>query len=154
MMNTRAIKAFTLVEMIIVLIIASLIVALSFTVLNIVQRNLGDISKQFVDDNSEILFQSRLDASFMKYRESYCDSVEQKVIFRNNIDSVTYKLNQYLLITEQDTFKCKKIYFLFQGDTVSNGAFDAMGCVQEKSDNKIFSYRINDSKAYLNGIEN
>ena len=85
-MNTKkTVNAFTLVEMVIVLIIASLIVALSFTVLDIVQRNLGNISKQFSVENNRILLQSRLEANFLKYGESYYDRNKEQIVFRNNI---------------------------------------------------------------------
>ena len=80
-MNTKkTVNAFTLVEMVIVLIIASLIVALSFTVLDIVQRNLGNISKQFSVENNRILLQSRLEANFLKYGESYYDRNKEQIV--------------------------------------------------------------------------
>ena len=113
-MNTKkTVNAFTLVEMVIVLIIASLIVALSFTVLDIVQRNLGNISKQFSVENNRILLQSRLEANFLKYGESYYDRNKEQIVFRNNIDSIIYRLNNDFLIMEDDTidFKFQKIYF-------------------------------------------
>lgn len=155
-MNTKkTVNAFTLVEMVIVLIIASLIVALSFTVLDIVQRNLGNISKQFSVENNRILLQSRLEANFLKYGESYYDRNKEQIVFRSNIDSIIYRLNNDFLIMEDDTidFKFQKIYFMYHGDSIANGGFDAIGTIQKESAKKIFCYRVNDSKAYLNGLE-
>ena len=156
MITRKKVQAFTLVEMIIVLIIASLIVALSFAVLNIVQRNLGNISNQFLSENSRNLLQSRLETNFMKYDESYYDEHEQQIIFKNKIDSIVYGIHHQFLTFDNDTidYNFKKIYFLYKGDTIIDGPFDAIGILQKESAKKTFCYRINDAKAYLNGTEN
>ena len=85
----------------------------------------------------------------------YINSCIFSVVPTGEVDSIIYRLNNDFLIFENDTidFKFQKIYFMYHGDSIANGNFDAIGTIQKESAKKIFCYRINDSKAYLDGLE-
>ncbi|WP_417887098.1 prepilin-type N-terminal cleavage/methylation domain-containing protein [Zunongwangia sp.] len=151
MHSKKKIAAFTLVEMVVVLIIASIIIALSFSVLNLVRKNLSKIEQQYIKETNRLLFQAALEADFSKYDQSLL-VFDRKLVFRNRLDSVTYTFIENRVIRNKDTlnFKIQKADFLFKGDTITNGYFDAVGVFQENTSEKVFCYRINDAKTYLN----
>jgi len=150
----KKIKAFTLSELLVVLLLTVVVVGLAFAILNLVQKQMSTTRKNY--DNGTELQQLRqvLWRDFRSYQHSFFSKQEEKLIFENEMERVQYTFLQNYLIREQDTFKiqlARKVFY-FEGGAVQEGRINALELFTTKEMNKktVFVYRENDATIYMN----
>jgi type II secretory pathway component PulJ len=150
MTTTKKIEAFTLSEMIVVLIITSIIVGLAFTVLTLVQKQMLAIQRNFNNETELNLLEHSLRIDFNRYHKITYDNVEEKLHFKSEIGQKTYNFKDDYVVKDQDTFKLKILekHVFFDGNIKTNGEIDA---VKLKTNNsQLFIFKTNDATSYLN----
>lgn len=145
----KKINAYTLTELIIVIIITSIIAGLSFSVLNLVHRHMSDITNNFEKEMQLNQTELRMRIDFNKYSKVEVID-ENRLVFKNYKDSVTYQFDENFLRIQQDTLDLDIVNktFYFNGEKIINGKVDAIELVlwkTDKSENRIFVYKNNDA---------
>ncbi|WP_303316703.1 prepilin-type N-terminal cleavage/methylation domain-containing protein [Flavivirga abyssicola] len=154
-MNTKhKIGAFTLSEMIIVIIITSIIVGMAFSVLTLVQRHMSSIQNNFNKSTELVKLEQSLKIDFNRYSKIAYNEIEDKLIFTSEIDAVVYKFTNDYIIKDLDTFNLSlqhKTVF-FDGDKKQSGFIDAIRLETTKAlqNQQLFIFKQNDAAQYMN----
>ncbi|MDD7886053.1 prepilin-type N-terminal cleavage/methylation domain-containing protein [Flavivirga sp. 57AJ16] len=154
-MNTKhKIEAFTLSEMIIVIIITSIVVGMAFSVLSLVQRHMGSIQSNFNKSTELDKLEQALWIDFNRYAKISYNGMEDKLIFTSEIDTINYKFTKAYIVKGLDTFKLplqhKTIFF--DGQEKQSGFMDAIKLETTKAlqSQQLFIYKQNDATQYMN----
>jgi len=151
-MKTK-VKAFTLNEMVIVMIISTIVVGLAFTVLSLVQKHMWSIQQNF-SLNTEF---NRLEQAFWidinNYGTIKYDEIENELKLNTPLDSTIYKFKQGYVLKDKDTFNIsleQKLFF-FNGNEVKSGIVDAFRLQLPKKykDQHLFIFKINDATQFV-----
>lgn len=144
--------AFTLGELMVVLVVSSIVVTIAFFALSSVQRQIRTI--QFTYENQQkIQYTERLLLGDLNTYKGYYDDKNNLLLLRDSKDSVHYRFYNDRLVREQDTIRLslvsKKMYLL--GEEVESGPIDALELQFSNtfSTNSIFVYKIHDASHYL-----
>ncbi len=147
------IQAFTLSEMIVVMILTSIVVGLAFSVLTLVQKQMNGIQYNF-NQNAELnKLEQSLWLDFNKCSEIEYDDIENELKFYTEIDSISYFFKPDVIIKEKDTFniqlESKKMFF--NGLSTQKGKIDAIKLITIKSflNQKLFIFKPNDANQFL-----
>ncbi|OUS03130.1 hypothetical protein A9Q86_01550 [Flavobacteriales bacterium 33_180_T64] len=148
------VAAYTLNEMLIVIIISSILIGLAFTVLTLVQRNMWAIQKN-LEVNTEL---NRLEQSLWidinKYSNLSFLKSEDKLIFKSQIDSSVYYFNSDFITKTTDTFnvKIERKQFFFNGNETFKGTIDAFRLELSKKyrSQHLFIFKRNDATQFMN----
>ncbi len=154
-MNTKhKIQAFTLSEMIIVIIITSIVVGMAFSVLSLVQKHMSSIQNNFNQNSTLNRFEQSLWIDFNRYSKISYNSMNDELVCASEIDSVTYKFTKEYIIKDVDTFNLlfqnKSVFF--NGDKKQNGRIDAIKLEASKTlqNQQLFIFKKNDAAQYMN----
>ncbi len=148
------INAFTVSEIVIVLILSSIVVGLAFSVLTLVQKHMTGIQYNFTKNTELNKLDQSLSLDFNKHHHIYFDEVEQTLKFKNELDSVEYLFDKTKIIKSVDTFLIEiddvKVYF--DGYSIINGNVDALKITTSKAyqNQLIFIFKENDAAQFLN----
>lgn len=143
------IKAFTLTEILVVLVISAIVVGMALSVLNLVQQNFLSIRKNFQNTTGQQLFQQRLIIDFNRYHSIYLNNDRNEIWMKNPLDSVLYLYQGHSFLRQQDTIdlKISKITWYYRGEEVGKGKVDAAKLyIGEKGSAFIFVSKHNDAK--------
>lgn len=154
MQTKHKIQAFTLSELIIVIILTSIVVGMAFSVLSLIQKHMYGIQNNF-NKNTEL---NKLDQSlwidFNRYSKIKYNTIDEALVFSTEIDSITYQFTDEFIIKHNDTFNIKldKKTFLFNGNEIQKGQIDAVKLETSKDfQNQIlFVFKQNDATLFLN----
>ncbi len=153
MQVTKKIKAFTLSEMLVVLVISGIIITITILVLGLVQGQIRNMQKNYNTDTEIRLLERALWGDFNKFNLTYNNSTED-IVARSEIDTVTYHFTNQYIVRNIDTIRTtviKKRFFL-DGNEVTSGAFDAieLQLSKEIKNKKLFIFKKNDATHYMN----
>ncbi|SKB99497.1 hypothetical protein SAMN05660903_03705 [Salegentibacter salinarum] len=143
--------------MLIVLVISSLVIGITFSVLDLVQKTFVMIQDNYAQSIVTVQLKERLSIDFNRYHEITYNSEFEELVLKNPLDSVLYEFNQSLVIRNEDTLMLNiqkpKCYFL--GKEVSHGMIDAIKIQlnEELGSGFIFVDRVNDVKIMLDSWE-
>ncbi|SFJ00102.1 PulJ/GspJ family protein [Olleya namhaensis] len=146
-------KAFTLSEMIIVLILTSIVVGLAFSVLSLVQKHMSSIQENY--NNTTVLnkLETALWLDFNRYNRIVFDTLENELKFVTALDSVSYKFHENYIIKGQDTFNItlENKVFYFVTETVEDGRIDALKLETTKvlQNQQLFVFKQNDASTFM-----
>lgn len=149
-MKTK-VRAFTLNEMIIVMIISTLVVGLAFTVLSLVQRHMWSIQQNF-SLNTEV---NRLEQALWIDTNNYntMSYHENKLKFISAIDSTIYQFKSNYVVKDKDTFSLElgDKEFFFNGTKISKGKVDAfrLDLPKQYKDQSLFIFKHNDATQFI-----
>lgn len=150
----KKLKAYTLSEMIIVLILTSIVVGLAFSVLGLVQKHMSAIQSNYSRNSELNLLRTTLWMDFNKYPNISYNSIEGRLSLLSELDSITYKFTNNLIIREQDTFNVsiQKKQFYFNGDVANNKRVDAIKLETSKEfqNQFLFVFKPNDAYTFMN----
>lgn len=153
MSPNKKIKAFTLSEMIIVLILTSIVVGLAFSVLTLVQKQMYGIQQNFNKNTELNKLEASLHLDFNRYSKISYNDLENEIKFSSPMDSISYKFYDDRIIKELDTFniQLQNKQFFYDGEKLANGKMDAVKLVASKDfQNKVlFIYKMNDASNYM-----
>ena len=151
-MKTK-VKALTLNEMVIVMIITTIVMGLTFTVLSLVQRHMWSIQQNF-NFNTEL---NRLEEALWIDTNNY-NSISyhpkvQTLKFKTAMDSTTYQFKKDYTLKDKDTFYiaiANRTWF-FNGREITGGKLDAMRLELSKAfmNQQLFVFKANDAKQFL-----
>lgn len=149
----KKIKAFTLSEMLVVLVISSIVTAAAFLILTMVQKQFMVVQKNINNKQEINFFERLLWRDFNTYTINY-QKKKDLLMLTNNIDSIQYSFFKEYTIREKDTFFVQittKELFL-DGNKVVNGVIDAIKIKTNPlfGNKKIFIYTSKDATYYLN----
>lgn len=149
----KKIQAFTLAEMIVVIILTSIVVGLAFSVLTLVQKQMLGIQKNYAGHTELNLLEQSLYLDFNRYSEINYNDSNSLLSFTSAIDTTTYKFKKDIVIKGVDTFQVKieAKTFYFAGDITSKGNLDAIKLESSKDymNQKLFIYKRNDATLYM-----
>lgn len=136
-----------------VLILTSIVLALAFSVLTLVQKHMYSIEKNLKEHTIINKLEVSLCLDFSRYSRISFDEMEQQLQFYNEIDTLHYQFKTDYIVKELDTFKIqlqnKNLYF--EGETKEKGDIDAMKLTVSNNniDKFIFVYKQNDATTFI-----
>ncbi|WP_299884412.1 type II secretion system protein J [uncultured Lacinutrix sp.] len=153
MKQDHKITAFTLSEMLIVLILTAVVVGLAFSVLSLVQRHMTSIQNNFQQATALNKLETSLWIDFNRYNTIKYNDIENQMVFSSEIDSIHYTFTKEYIVKTLDTFRIpldNKTVF-FNGDVIQNGTIDAFKLETSKAfqNQKLFIYKDNAASAYM-----
>ena len=147
------IKAFTLSEMLVVIIITSIVVGLAFSVLTLVQKQMRAIEDNFENTTELNKLEQSLWIGFDMYSKIEYNKEKDLLLFTNALDTLQYTFTKESIIKEKDTFSVQinhKTLF-FDGDSIQQGYVDAIKLETTNPflNKHIFVYKQNDAALYF-----
>jgi hypothetical protein len=148
------IKAFTLNEMIVVLLITVIVVGMAFSVLNLVQRQMGGIAGIYDVKLETNMLRQSLWADFNRYSYIVYNGKEERLYLSNELDTKYYEITENGLVTQRDTFNIRfqSKAFYFNNQERTTGEVDAieLKTSKETGHQQIFVYKQNAAATYIN----
>ncbi|WP_299112280.1 hypothetical protein [uncultured Winogradskyella sp.] len=148
------VKAFTLNEMVIVMIITVITVGLAFTVLSLVQRHMWSIQQNFSLNTEFNRLEEALWIDVNNYSSMSYTETDNLVKFRTIKDSMTYRFHDNYVLRNKDTFHIKIEHkeLFFNGEKIKEGKIDALRLELSRKykDQQIFIFKTNDAKQFMN----
>jgi len=153
MIHVRKIKAFTISEMIVVLILTSIVVGLAFSVLNLVQKHMGSIQNNLQHQTEIRQLEQILWLDFNRYPKISYNDHAQTLSLANALDSTNYVFHGSFIVKGRDTFNLKMNAktFYFDGGQISEGTIDALklDVLQGQQHHNLFVFKTNDATIYM-----
>lgn len=147
------IKAFSLQEMMVVLIITTVIVGMAFAVLNLVQKQMNGIEQIYRVKNDVNGSRQTLWMDFTKYTSIYLDEKKGALYFSNATGERTYFLESQTISNGDNlTLEYDSVTFYFENREISNGEIDAISIESSKETGgtNIFVFKENTPETYMN----
>lgn len=149
----KKLKSFTISELLVVLIIASIVVGIAFSVLDLSRKEI-----QKINENKDLevkINQAELKLTIDMNSFSKCSVSDNYLFFKNEIDSIQYQILGGNLISREDTLLSNivEVNYFFKGNKINNEVFDALKLVVEtKKDinSTVFVCKNNDALNDLN----
>lgn len=153
MLRIKKLAAFTLSEMIVVLIISAIVMGLAFTTLNLVHKHLIIIQRNLGKTLESNRLEEVLTIDFDRYRDISYNLNGGFIVLKNPIDSVRYQFKNHITIRERDTFELgiDKLELYFKGDIIQGGNVDALKASFDNTLNgrSFFVFKLNDASTYM-----
>ncbi len=154
MITKHKIQAFTLSEMIVVIILTSIVVGMAFSVLTLVQRHMSGIQNNFNKNTELNILEQSIWLDFNRYSEIEYNMINDELIFTSDVKTTTYKFATDYIVKELDTFNISthnKLLF-FDGDKTTNGRVDAIKFETSKTfqNQPVFVFKQNDANQFMN----
>jgi len=148
----KKIQAFTLNELIVVMVITVVVIGLVYSVLSLVQSHMKGISYNLGNATEANLMEQALTLDFNTYHQAEVSQSGQ-IFFKNELDSIAYEIGENLLIRETDTFDITVggVEFFLDNNVITSGKFNAIkvSISPEEKKEDIFIYKQNDAKTYM-----
>ncbi len=152
--KTSKVPAFTLSEMMVVLVITSIVVGMAFAVLQLVQQHMQGIQHNYGNHAQVNLLRQSLWMDLNRYNRVYFDENQQQLFFTNELGSHSYRFEESYVIRDLDTFHLKlaEKTFFFENKEVHHGGIDALLLQTEKGfgGQRLFLFKENSASTYLN----
>ncbi len=153
MQTKHKIEAYTLSEMVIVIIITTIVMGMAFSVLSMVQKHMKGIQVN-LSRNLEIdKMEQLINLDFNRFSKISYRPLEDELMFSSEIDTTTYKFHENFLVTPFDTLhvKIESKQFYFNGERISEGRIDALKLITSKVafSQTLFVYKQNSAASFL-----
>ncbi|MEW7291278.1 PulJ/GspJ family protein [Aquimarina sp. 2304DJ70-9] len=144
----RKIKAFTLTEIMVVIVISTIVAGLAFTVLGIVQSNMRSIGSNYDHKTQIQSLETALTIDFNTFQVATWDSRENIIKVSSPIGERIYRFYTDSIVTNIETYslKVKDKVFYFEGKSVHSGTIDAIKLTfdKTKASQHLFVFKYND----------
>lgn len=154
MKTDKKIQAFTLSEIIVVLILTSIVVGLAFSVLGLVQKQMQAIQTNYNRNLELQKLETSLWLDFSRYSDIRFNTLENELVLKHEMDSISYTFSKEFIIKEQDTFSIPLEIktFYFNGTISTTNKVDALKLRTTKTDQnrELFIFKKNAAAAYMN----
>lgn len=153
MINSKKVDSFTLSEMLVVLVVSSIVISITFLALSMVQKQVRIIRKN-VNIKQELQFLERsLWGDFNSHKVEYLDKQDQ-LLFTTSQGEIVYEFDDEYILKEQDTFLVKindKRMYL-DGQEVKSGVIDAIKLETFPifGNTNVFIFKTKDASFYIN----
>jgi len=154
MKSNNKIQAFTLSEIIVVLILTSIVVGLAFSVLGLVQKQMLAIQVNYNKSLELQKLETSLWIDFNRYPNIRYNTIEDKLILKHELDSISYSFSKDIIVKAQDTFSIpiETKTFYFDGVVLSTtNKTDAITLRTTKGyqNRELFIFKKNDATTYM-----
>jgi len=151
--SNKKIRAFTLNELIVVMVVTVIVIGLAYSILSLVQSHMKGISYNFENATKINLMEQALTIDFNSYDQSEILK-NGHILFKNELDSISYEFDQGWFIRSTDTFDISvgEIKFFLDDNEINLGKFNAIKVTINPEEKKedIFIYKQNDAQNYMN----
>lgn len=152
--SINKIKAFTLNEMLVVLLITSLVVGMAYSVLRLVQIQMQGISSNYEQNTELNLLRQSLWIDFNQSDRVWFDTSTNELLLTNGLKETNYSFQDVGVIKDRDTFfiKIASMDRYFNGRKSSIGEIDALDLYTSKEERvqRIFVSKRNAATSYIN----
>lgn len=152
-MKKNKLNAFTLAEMLVVLVVASIIISMGFLVLNMVRKQVLVIQKNYQKKQEVRFFETTFSRDFNTHSVFFHEQLNV-LKMKNTKDSIQYQFLDAQIIREKDTFQIaidnKKLFL--DGIVVKEKTIDAIEIHLSNSfgNRQLFIQQTKDAAYYLN----
>ncbi len=150
------IQAFTLSEMIVVVIITSIVIGMAFSVLSLVQKHMYSIQNNFNKNTELNKLEQFLWIDFNRYSNIKFNVNYNELIFTSEMDSISYKFTTDYIIKNLDTIniQLQNKSFFFDGEKIIKGQIDAIEIEASKAfqNQRLFVFKQNDATLFVNNL--
>ncbi|MGD1946352.1 MAG: hypothetical protein ACFB0A_08855 [Croceivirga sp.] len=154
MQRIRKISAFTLNEMLVVLLVTTIVVSMGFAVLQLVQQQMGGIDRNYERNTELNLLRQSLWMDFNHSDGVWYDAENGQLLFSNELKEVTYDLYEDNIVRDIDTFNIKfqERLFFFKGNAVPDGEIDAVdfSTDEKNGSQRLFAFKTNAATSAIN----
>ncbi len=148
------IKAFTLNEMLVVLLLTSILIGLGFSVLRLVQQQMHGISGIYEKNTEANLLRQSLWVDFNRHDGVWYDAQRDELVFAHEMKRTIYQWHENFVVKKRDTFflKIYETQYYFNGLPIQSSEVDALDFSVGNEGNKqrIVVYKTNAATTYLN----
>ncbi len=149
----QKIKAFTLTEVMVVLVISAIVVGLAFSVLGIVQKNMSNIQGNYQYQSEIQSLEVALSIDFNTYSSAHWNSEKNQLTLSSPIQQKKYHFFNDSIVsnTTQYKTKVKSTTFYFEGEQVPSGRIDAIKLIFDKTTDthRVFVFKHNDPSIHF-----
>ena len=148
----KKIRAFTLSEMLVVLIITVIVVGLAFSVLNLVQKQMSQIQDGFAGNGERNRLKHALWRDFGTYSRIYYQETSNQLICESPTEKITYEFQENLVVRALDSFRIGRHVpaYYFLGKSQTSGEVDALEIkIFETENSPLFVYKTNTAETYM-----
>lgn len=145
------VKAFTLTELIVVMIISTIVISLAYVALSMVKKQVGHIQKRTISKEELLSLEKVLHRDFNSF--GIADFTNSELRFKNPIDSIKYIIEDNYILRNKDTFHVplSEVTLFLDGQKVQKGKVDALRFTTKNLTNRAtFIYTVKDAAFYLN----
>ena len=128
MTNKHKIPAFTLSEILVVLAITSIVIAIAFTVLNLVTKQFTTMRARYEERTEVTKFKQRLLFDFEKGSTALWNVKQQQLDITVQDETIQYEIAPDYVLRDRDTipFKVQNTRFYYKGDEIEEGVTDGL----------------------------
>ena len=149
----KKLPSFTLSELLVVLVISSLVISLSFLALNNVQKQVRNVTKTF-DKQHRVAKLERLLRSDLNRYNGFYNATGSVLQLKNTTDSLSYHFTDSTVVRGKEVIplQINQIMFFLDGVAVPSGAVDAIEGVFSDTffQGGFFVYKRKDAAYYIN----
>lgn len=152
-LNFRKTKAFTLQEMLVVLLLTALVVGMAFSVLRLVQVQMSGISSNYANNTEVQLLKQSLWVDFNQHDRIWYDQGNKELLLTNEMDEARYQFLEEMVVKERDTFfvEIKELSPYFNGVAILGGEIDALDLyLGNGQTRRLFLFKRNSATSYIN----
>lgn len=153
MQTNQKINAYTIAEMLVVLVVSSIVITLALLVLNLVQKQIHSIRKN-IDYTNEIINLERALWNDFNSRNMIYNKKKDELLGYNSKDTVTYYFDKEYVLRNKDTLKigiASKELFL-AAEKVNENSIDALELTltNDFQNKNLFIFTKKDASYYMN----
>lgn len=152
--TTHKIKAFTLNEMLVVLLITSLVVGMAYSVLRLVQIQMQGIASNYEQNTELNLLRQSLWIDFNQSDRVWFDSSKNELLLANGLKETHYMFKEEAIIKGKDTFFINIVAMerYFNGKESISGEIDALDLytTKDQGSQRVFVFKRNAATSYVN----
>lgn len=152
--KNQKIKAFAIQEMMIALAITAIVVGMAFSILNLVQKQMGTIGDIYEVKLEANKLRQSLWIDFNRYSYAHFDAKKGELYFSNELEEKIYTLSEHRFTTAKDTFdiQLETKQFYFNNQELQTGEIDAieLKTTKQTGHQQIFVFKANAPSTYIN----
>ena len=128
MRQKHKIPAFTLSEILVVLAITSIVIALAFTVLNLITKQFTVMRTRYEERTEVTKFKQRLLFDFEKGSDVSWNERQQELAITIKEEIVSYEFASDYVLRDRDTipFTVQNTQFYYKGEEIEEGVVDGL----------------------------
>jgi type II secretory pathway component PulJ len=153
MRYNKKIEAFTLSEMIVVLILTAIVVGLAFSVLTLVQKHINSIQNNFNNTTQLNKLEQSLNLDFNRFSKIEFNELDDVLFFSNEVETKAYRFKDSFIVKDIDTFyiSINKKALYFEGSLKQRGTLDAIKIETSKAfqNKNLFVFKKNDATQFI-----
>jgi prepilin-type N-terminal cleavage/methylation domain-containing protein len=152
-MKQTKVKAFTLAEMLVVLVVASIVISMGFLVLNMVRKQVKLIQNAYHKKQEMQFFETTFSRDIHTHQASYNEK-ESILTLSNTKEVLTYRFLKEAVVREKDSFfieiATKKLFL--NGKEVTEKTIDAIeiNFSNQFASKQLFIHKVKDASYYMN----